>query len=142
MTAARIATFGRPRRQFVSYEQAHLRLKVWRGRPDSMLCVKCGETARHWAYMGGDPEELTCPKGRRYSLDLDRYEPMCVPCHFRKDRADADGRDEETCPKGHLWAENEGIRRKRSVGSGLRFCKACNRESAARWRARKNASAA
>lgn len=38
-------TFGKPRRAVVSYEQAHLRLKVWRGRPDTMQCVACGETA-------------------------------------------------------------------------------------------------
>lgn len=132
-----MSTFGKPRRAVVSYEQAHLRLKLWRGRPDSMLCIKCSETARHWAYMGGDPKELLRDrKGRAYSLDLDRYEPMCVPCHLRKDRADADGRSEDVCPRGHAWAENESIRIKRTRTTGLRFCLSCNRENSARYHER------
>lgn len=138
MTATLIKPIGRPRQRTVSYEQAHLRLKVDRGRPDSMACVNCGDTARHWAYLGGDADELRSPEGRLYSLDQDRYAPMCVPCHFRKDRADADGRPVDVCPRGHEWNEaNTGIRRKRSPSTGLRFCRACNRQHTAEYRRRK-----
>lgn len=119
----------------VGYEQAHLRLKTDRGRPSNYACTSCGELAREWAYMGGCPNELT--EGRSlYTLDQSRYEPMCIPCHRRHDRAAADGRSVEVCPRGHLWAENEGIRIKRAPSTGLRFCKACNRENTAAYRAR------
>lgn len=120
-------------RPLVSYAQAHFRLKVDRGRPSGYACVTCGGPAKHWAYTGGDPDELT-ERGLRYSLDQSRYEPMCVSCHTRHDRALADGRPVGQCPRGHLWAENEGIRVKRGPGTGLRFCRACNRESIRAWR--------
>jgi len=51
------ATFGVPRREIVTYEQVHLRLKLWRGRPDSMQCAllqtpdareHVNATARRW----------------------------------------------------------------------------------------------
>lgn len=123
----------------VSYAQAHLRLKKDRGRPDRLACISCGKQAREWAYMGGDPDELT-EDGKAYSLDQSRYEPMCFPCHRRHDRARADGRSVDVCPKGHLWAENEGIRVKRAANTGLRFCKACHRENTRRWRLARIAS--
>ena len=127
------------RRQYrpvVSYAQAHLRLKTDRGRPTNFRCVRCGERAREWAYMGGDPHELSEDE-RRYSLDQSRYEPMCLPCHRRHDRALADGRSTEVCPRGHLWSENTGLRFKRAKNTGLRFCRACQRENTRAWRLRK-----
>jgi hypothetical protein len=126
-------------RQAVSYAQAHLRLKVDRGRPISYACINCGDRAREWAYMGGDPDELV-EGGRRYSLDQDRYRPMCFTCHRRHDRALADGRPVDVCPRGHVWdAENTGVRRKRTPGTGLRFCRACHRENSRAYRARRTA---
>jgi hypothetical protein len=122
-------------RQAVSYAQAHLRLKVDRGRPVAFACVTCGDTAREWAYVGGDPDELI-ERGRAYSLDQSRYVPMCFPCHRRHDRARADGRTTDVCPRGHSWAENTGVRRKRAPTTGLRWCLACNRERTREWRAR------
>jgi len=122
-------------RPVVSYSQAHLRMKKDRGRPSRFACVSCGDTAREWAYMGGDPDEFNdSPTGRAYSLDQSLYEPMCMPCHRRHDRALADGRSIDVCPKGHRWSENEGLRVKRSRGTGLRFCRACHREGSERWR--------
>jgi len=121
-------------REVVSYSQAHLRLKTDRGRADRYACA-CGSRAREWAYTGGDPDELTDGAGRRYSLDQDRYEPMCVPCHRRLDRALADGRSLEVCPSGHQWTpENTGIRIRRARSTGLRYCRACHRETARQWR--------
>lgn len=119
----------------VSYSQAHLRLKADRGPARTHACSSCGKVAREWAYMGGDPAELVGDDGRRYSLDQSLYTPMCFPCHRRHDRAVADGRTVDVCPRGHSWAENTGIRRSRTQSTGLRFCKACHRENASRWRA-------
>lgn len=114
----------------VSYSQAHLRLKVDRGRPDQHVCP-CGAVAREWAYMGGDPDELN-EDGKRYSLDQKRYTALCVSCHRRRDRAEADGRSMDVCPKGHPWTpENTGAR---NDGSGLRYCRPCSREKARRHR--------
>lgn len=128
MSPARLAY-----RPLVTYSQAHLRLKTDRGRPTQHACIGCGEPAQEWAYMGGDPDELT-ERGLRYSLDQDRYEPMCHVCHTRHDRAMADGRSVDVCPRGHLWSENTGIRVKRGPRTGLRFCRACNRENVREWR--------
>lgn len=113
----------------VSYSQAHLRLKKDRGPAARHLCVTCGSQAREWAYKGGCPNELF-DLGKHYSTDQSRYEPMCVPCHRRHDRALADGRSPDFCPHGHEWSvENTGIRRSRKGrNAGLRFCKACHRE--------------
>lgn len=118
-------------REHVSYSQAHLRLKVNRGRADQYECTSCSGPAREWAYMGGDPGELREPGDTRwYSLDQSRYSPMCVPCHRRHDRARADGRSISVCPRGHEWnVENTGVRKKRGPGVGLRFCRACHREN-------------
>ena len=125
----------------VTYSQAHLRLKKDLGCPAEYLCL-CGEPAREWAYMGGDPNELISDQGRRYSLDQSRYVAMCFTCHRRRDRALADGRTVDVCPRGHAWTpENTGIRRKRARGTGLRFCKACHRENdRARRRAARQAA--
>ena len=125
----------------VTYSQAHLRLKNDKGRPDQHDCVACAQPAREWAYMGDCPQELTDELGRVYSLDPARYEPMCVPCHRRHDRAAADGRSADVCPRGHAWTEeNTGLRVKRSPGVGLRFCRACHRENSRAYRLKKRAA--
>jgi hypothetical protein len=113
----------------VTYSQAHLRLKTDRGRADNYSCVRCQGQAQEWAYMGGCPNELIGLE-KKYSLDQSRYDPMCVPCHRRHDRALADGRSTNVCPRGHEWnTANTGLRKKRGPGVGLRFCKACHREN-------------
>lgn len=121
----------------VTYTQAHLRLKVDRGRAAEHTCIQCSEPAHEWAYMGGCPDELTHTNGVKYSLDQSRYEPMCMPCHRRHDRALADGRSIDVCPSGHLWAENTGLRTRRVGKTGLRFCKACYRAQYYRDKARR-----
>jgi hypothetical protein len=127
----------------VSYSQAHLRLKTDRGRADQYECISCGGQAREWAYMGDGSDALTDDLGRLYSTDQTAYEPMCVACHRRHDRAVADGRPIDECPRGHKWDEaNTGIRRSRSKGVGLRFCRACHRENAAERRERLRMEAA
>ena len=125
------------RRSIVSYSQAHLRLKIDRGRPSLYECISCGECAHEWSYMGGDASELTNSRGMAYSLKQNLYQPMCVTCHRRQDRALIDGRPIAVCPSGHLWAENLGIRIKRTARTGIRFCKACNRNRTRRYRLNK-----
>lgn len=118
----------------VSYSQAHLRLKNDRGPAALHLCVKCGNQAQEWAYMGGCPNERI-DLGKRFTTDQTRYRPMCVSCHRRHDRALADGRSINTCPRGHEWnVENTGIRKSRGPSTGFRFCKACHRENSRKRR--------
>lgn len=65
-----------------TYHAVHQRLRYQRGAASAHPCVSCGEQAAHWAYDHNDPSELVCPDLKcRYSTDLERYQPMCVPCH-------------------------------------------------------------
>ena len=67
----------------VSYWSVHERLRVERGPATAQVCTDCGAAARSWSYDGADPAERTSAEGYRYSLDLDRYQPRCQPCHRR-----------------------------------------------------------
>jgi hypothetical protein len=74
----------------VGYRQAHQRVDAARGRASSYPCAECGRPAQDWAYLHDDPDELVAVvNGRplRYSLDSDRYSPLCRCCHRRLDRA-------------------------------------------------------
>ncbi len=74
----------------VGYRGAHMRVVAARGHASSYLCADCGRPAAEWAYQHGDPDELVAAvngKPRHYSLDSDRYAPMCRPCHRRLDTA-------------------------------------------------------
>lgn len=72
-------------REVVGYFGVHSRVKRARGSASGYPCRECGEPAYGWAYTNDDPAELTDVEGRRFSLDLDRYVPMCWPCHIRFD---------------------------------------------------------
>jgi len=68
-----------------SYRNAHDRVKAKRGRAAEHPCAHgCGQMARHWSYDHTDPDEKHGDEGP-YSLDTDRYAPLCVPCHKRSD---------------------------------------------------------
>jgi hypothetical protein len=42
-------------------------------------CAVCGAPATHRSYDGLDPNEQRDPHtGRRYSIDLGRYQPLCA----------------------------------------------------------------
>lgn len=62
------------------------RLFRTRGPARDRLCA-CGNGAASWAYVGGDPDELTDELPgypghlRAYSVSLDYYEPVCFRCH-------------------------------------------------------------
>lgn len=66
------------------YETAHYRLKEERGLARNQVC-SCGNPANEWAYDHTDPDQKVCPKGRPYSFDHSRYEPLCRHCHRVRD---------------------------------------------------------
>jgi hypothetical protein len=68
----------------VDYHAVHERLYRRRGRARDYPCAKCGGAASQWAYDHSDPDQLCGPYGP-YSVNLDLYSPMCVPCHKRMD---------------------------------------------------------
>lgn len=65
---------------------AHRRVRKARGPASDHSCVDCGGTAKEWAYDHKDPEERAHPQGA-FSLKVEHYQPMCVSCHRRFDRA-------------------------------------------------------
>lgn len=75
----------------IGYRGAHMRVQAARGPASAYPCVgDCGRPAADWAYVHDDPDELvTTVNGapRLYSLDSDRYRPMCRRCHRRFDTA-------------------------------------------------------
>jgi len=75
------------------YKTVHKRLKRERGLATDYRCEHCGGKAAEWAYDHADPDERTDPnhQGCPYSLNLDRYVPLCATCHRRFDRAHAKG---------------------------------------------------
>jgi hypothetical protein len=68
----------------ITYDGFHRRLRRTRGLASTFQCVGCSKQAAHWAYDHTDPSEVKSSKGP-FSTDLDRYQPMCVPCHKRFD---------------------------------------------------------
>lgn len=64
-----------------AYRTVHLWIRKHRGKPDAHPCVDCAGTATEWSYNNSDPDALTSSNGFPYSLDLQRYEPRCRPCH-------------------------------------------------------------
>lgn len=68
------------------YEAAHQRVAVQRGPAKDHPCVECGARAAHWAYDHEDPDERLHPdRGSPYSVKVEHYRPMCIPCHWTFD---------------------------------------------------------
>ena len=77
----------------ITYEAAHIRVRQAKGRAADYPCVDCDGEAHQWSYDRTDRVEYVCH--RRfvlYSLNPDRYEPRCRPCHSAQDRAHRDRR--------------------------------------------------
>ena len=77
------------------YRTAHARVQTARGKASNYLCAQeCGAQAAQWAYDHSDPNELydwvRRPEGTwveaPFSLNVDHYTPMCIPCHTSHDR--------------------------------------------------------
>lgn len=77
------------RKHVAGYVAAHERVHSDRGRADTYPCaaISCGNQAAQWAYDHRDPNELSDPTHGPYSLDSDRYRPLCHSCHVQTDRA-------------------------------------------------------
>lgn len=71
---------GTKRKELVGYEGMHERVKVKRGKASEHPCFWCGGSAKHWAYLHNDPDEVVTKSGPM-SLNVDNYEPACVSCH-------------------------------------------------------------
>lgn len=72
----------RPRRDpdQVGYDAVHARLRRSKGLATNYLCIACDRQAAEWAYDQADPAERRDKNGT-FSLDPDRYNPMCRTCH-------------------------------------------------------------
>jgi hypothetical protein len=68
----------------VTYAGLHQRIARERGRASEFDCVDCAGKAQEWSYDGSDPNEKR-DAGMAYSLDTNRYEPRCAPCHRTHD---------------------------------------------------------
>lgn len=67
-----------------SYGTVHTRLMTFRGPASAHACSHCSKSAAEWAYDHSDPREQRGGRGA-YSLDLERYFPLCKSCHKRYD---------------------------------------------------------
>jgi hypothetical protein len=70
-----------------TYLAMHQRLRKHRGPARTRACFACGAPARQWSYDHCDPDERVSDDGLPYSVNLDRYQPRCVPCHKAYDLA-------------------------------------------------------
>lgn len=75
-----------------TYQTIHKRLYAKRGAARDHICTECGNQAQTWAYnhcSENERTELRSINGRSvqvvYSVDLDAYDPMCRPCHGKRD---------------------------------------------------------
>jgi hypothetical protein len=100
-----------------SYSGAHTRIRrIW-GSARDYPCLECGDPAREWAYLGGDPEELYTEKPNKllgymaYSRFPEFYGPLCTRCHRQRDRARLHQEYEELQPVIQAWwLENRRIK--------------------------------
>lgn len=70
-----------------SYNAAHTRIYVTRGRASEHPCVDCDQQAKDWSYLGDCNRERTDSKGRTYSPNPDMYAARCRKCHRSYDAA-------------------------------------------------------
>ncbi len=67
------------------YMTVHRRIDRTRGKAKTYRCTKCGGAASQWGYDHSDPSPIVGSEGCEYSLDISRYDPMCVVCHAGMD---------------------------------------------------------
>jgi hypothetical protein len=75
-----------------AYKTVHGLLTQKRGSAKGYACISCGKPAHEWSYSNSDPlasvQEIWT-RGRMtrlvYSEDLSSYEPLCRPCHRKRD---------------------------------------------------------
>jgi hypothetical protein len=104
--------------QDAGYDAVHDRLKIRRGSAKSHACEFCGDPAAEWAYDRCDPNaRRDSRRGCLYSVDLDHYMPLCLPCHRLLDSPKTQWRDHKTPADPTPYAEQarEAIRAARDV---------------------------
>lgn len=87
LTPPKKRKYGRPWRDDVGYATAHARVRLAKGFARDHVCKECGGRATDWAYSNSCPNQMVDEDGKRYSLDVNQYEPMCHLCHVRRDAA-------------------------------------------------------
>ncbi|VEW13547.1 Uncharacterised protein [Brevibacterium casei] len=77
------------RRDDAGYRAAHDRVRRDRGKASEHACTDCGSQAQQWSYDHEDPNECYAEdlslSPVAYSLDVNHYQPRCIPCHKRFD---------------------------------------------------------
>ena len=68
-------------RTAATYDAVHKSLRLKRGSASTYPCANCGEPAREWAFDNSEPRELDPLTNHYFSADLNRYTPLCNPCH-------------------------------------------------------------
>jgi hypothetical protein len=74
-----------PKRDVVSYSQAHRRIRESLGRAPEHACAQCADPAHQWAYNHEDPAKRMSTEGYPYSMNPEYYTPLCRSCHVRFD---------------------------------------------------------
>lgn len=54
----------------ITKDSAHARVRAKRGKAAEQLCEHCGEQAKEWSLIHGEPY-----------WEPESYQPLCVPCH-------------------------------------------------------------
>lgn len=70
--------------KYATYLAMHKRVYAAKGRAAEHDCVDCGGEAREWSYNNsgvGEVEGDHAARARKYSMDVNQYEPRCCSCH-------------------------------------------------------------
>lgn len=111
-----------------TYHNFHRALRQARGKANENLCATegCARRAVEWAWdhTGPSVSEKVPSFGLNrlieFSLDPERYLPLCKSCHVRLDLRTDPGK----FPCGHARSEENTYIRP----SGSTYCRACHRE--------------
>lgn len=78
---------GRPKKKFVEYRAAHIRVDTARGKSKEHDCVDCGGKASEWS-LSDEAQHVHYSRekdGAIYSLNVYDYQARCRPCHRKYD---------------------------------------------------------
>lgn len=123
-----------------TYFTIHKRLRRWFGPAKKQNCVECDKPALHWSYDHKEDDQNRRyvqdgpMKGVAYSLDIARYQPRCGPCHKLFDIKRCRPRITH-CKQGHEFTEENTYFKP----SGMRCCRACDRLTTRKYKAKKRA---
>ena len=76
-------------KSIISYDAAHYRVRVAKGKASDYKCVDCPEQAHEWS-LNEESEHLLIQAsghqaGRKFSTNIEDYEPRCRSCHKKYD---------------------------------------------------------